>query len=157
MRKRIISEESLVPAGIDVVWLPIAQIALVEVTSEDASHPVEHALLPHQETGWRAGRPGEQTIRLIFDSPQPLRRIQLLFIEREVERSQEFVLRWTSDNAQTFHEIVRQQWNFNLHDSSQEVEDYHVELYGVTQLELKIVPDRSGRDAYATLEQFRLA
>ncbi|MEO8392797.1 MAG: hypothetical protein ABI700_07375 [Chloroflexota bacterium] len=107
--------------------------------------------------GWRAAQPGEQTIRLIFDSPQHLRRIRLLFLEREVERSQEFVLRWSADGGQIFHEIVRQQWNFSRPDAVEENEDYAVELAGVTQLELKIVPDRSRANVHATLAQLRLA
>jgi hypothetical protein len=138
-------------------WLPVEQLALVEVTSEEPSHPIEGALLPGSETGWRAALPGEQTIRLIFVSPQILRHIRLLFLESEVERLQEFVLRWSADGGQTFHEIVRQQWNFSPHGSTEEIEDYRVELTGVTQLELKLVPDRSKGDARASLAEFRLA
>jgi len=157
MRKRIIGTSP--PAAMETrpEWLPLEQIASVEVTSEETAHPVEDALLPGAETGWRAVLPGEQTLRLIFDNPQPLKRIRLCFLEHEVERSQEFVLRWSADGGRTFHEIVRQQWNFNPHNSAEEVEDYHVELGSVTQLELKIVPDRSGGDARASLAQLRLA
>src|ERR1700682_3079396 len=122
MRKRISSIPPDAPeTGID--WLPLEQLALVEVTSEEASHPVENALLHSPETGWRAALSGEQTIRLLFDSPQQLRRIHLRFLEREVERSQEFVLRWSPDSGRTFFEIVRQQWNFSLHGSTEEVKD----------------------------------
>src|SRR5450432_2571871 len=144
MRKRIISPNTSNTGEVGANWLPLERIASVEVTSEESSYPIEGALLPGSETGWRAALPGEQTIRLIFDSPQPLRHIRLVFLDHEVERSQEFVLRWSSDGGQTFHEIVRQQWNFNLHDSTQETEDYRVELSDVTQVELKIVPDKSG-------------
>ena len=38
---------------------------------------------------------GAQTIRLIFDQPQKLKRISLVFEESETERTQEFVLRWS--------------------------------------------------------------
>ena len=37
--------------------LPLDQIALVEVTSEEASHPVENALLDSVEAGWQAVQP----------------------------------------------------------------------------------------------------
>lgn len=157
MRKRIFGTSPSDTHETQPDWLPLDQIASVEVTSEETSHPVEDALLPGAETGWRAALPGEQTLRLIFDSPQQLKRIHLLFIEHKVGRSQEFVLRWSPDDGQTFHEIVRQQWNFNPDGSTQEIEDYSVELGGVTQLELKIVPDRSGSDVRASLAQFRLA
>lgn len=157
MRKRIISPRPPDLATAEADWLPIEQIAAVEVTSEEASHPIEHALLPGSATGWRASEPGKQTIRLIFDHPQALRRIHLVFIEAEVERSQEFVLRWSPNAGHTFHEIVRQQWNFNPQNSTQEVEDYHMDLTRVTQLELNIVPDRGNSAATASLAQLRLA
>jgi len=54
-----------------------------------------------------------QTIRLIFDEPQSLRRIALVFEETEIERTQDFVLRWSGDCGGSFQEIVRQQWNFS--------------------------------------------
>lgn len=38
-----------------------------------------------------------------------------------------------------------------------EVEDYHVELSGVTQLDLTILPDQRGDDARASLARWRLA
>lgn len=74
-----------------------------------------------------------------------------------MEHSQEFVSSWSSDDGQTFRKIVRQQWNFSPQGSTQEMEHYHVELSGVTQVELKIVQDKNGGNAPASLEQFRLA
>lgn len=157
MRKRMISASPTDTPETNMDWLPLDQIAAVEVSSEDSSHPIEDALLGGQGMGWRAALPGEQTIRLTFDNPQGIRRIRLAFMEHEVERSQEFVLRWSPDDGQTFHEIVRQQWNFNPQNSAQEIEEYPVDLVGATQLELKIVPDRSGGDARASLAQLSLA
>lgn len=157
MRKRMLSPDPSSSWDIGTDWLPLERIALVEVTSEASSHPIEAALLPNAQMGWRAALPGQQTIRLIFDSPQRLKHIRLLFLEGEVERSQEFVLRWSSDDGQTFHEIVRQQWNFSPHGSTQEIENYHIDLSGVTQVELKIVPEKSGGEACASLAQLRLA
>ena len=54
-----------------------------------------------------------QTIRLLFDEPQELRRISLVFEEDEMMRTQEFVMRWSSDPGGPFREIARQQWNFS--------------------------------------------
>jgi hypothetical protein len=157
VRKRIIGTNTPGHAEAGEDWLPLEQVAAVEVTSEESSHPIEDALLGGSEAGWRAALPGEQTVRLVFDNSQQLGRVRLLFVEREVERSQEFVLRWSPDGGRTFREVVRQQWNFSPHGSTREAEDYRVELSGVTQLELKIVPDRSGGDARASLAQLRLA
>ncbi len=157
MRKRMIGTIQADAPETDPDWLPLDKIAVVEVSSEEFAHPIENALLGGKEMGWRAALAGEQTIRLIFDHPQAIKRIRLSFVEHDVERSQEFVLRWSPDYGRTFHEIVRQQWNFNPQNSVQEIEAYHVDLLGVTQLELKIVPDRSGGDMRATLAQLSLA
>ena len=157
MRKRIIGSIPKDALKTGANWLLVEQIATVEVTSEESSHPIEQALLDGETMGWVAALPGEQTIRLIFDNPQQIKVIQLLFIEREVERSQEFVLRWSPDGGRTFQEIVRQQWNFNPSNAAEEIEEYQVELRGVTLIELKIVPNMNGGDARASLAKFRLA
>ncbi len=155
MRKRVLRPDSGAPVADD--WLNLAQLAQVEVTSEDSAAPIEAALLPGADGGWHAAAPGAQTIRLIFDQPHVLRRIWLRFMEREHERTQEFVLRWSPDGGHTFHEIVRQQWNFSPAGAPEEVEDYQVTLARVTVLELTIVPDTRGGPARASLAQLRLA
>jgi len=157
MRKRIIPsvQKDIPPQSED--WLDLERLAQVEITSEDAAHPIESALLPDRGTGWRAAGPGEQTIRLLFEHPQRLRRIWLQFVEPVIERTQEFVLRWSPDGGQSFREIVRQQWNFSPQGATGETEDHRVDLSGVTVLELSIIPDISGGDARASLSQLRLA
>jgi hypothetical protein len=132
-------------------------LADVEITSEDATHPIESALLPGVHSGWRAGEPGKQTIRLLFAHPQRLRRIRLNFVESAAKRTQEYVLRWSPDGGQSFREIVRQQWNFSPQGATSETEDHHVELSGVTVLELSINPDMSDQSAFASLAQLRIA
>jgi len=106
--------------------------------------------------GWRAADSGAQTIRLIFDQPQRVKRIALVFEETETERTQEFVLRWSPDGGRSFREIVRQQWNFSPPRSIREVEEYQVGLSQVTVLELVIVPDISRGSARASLKSLRL-
>ena len=157
MRKRIITDAPRDAARVDQEWLNVEPLAQVEVTSEDAAYPVESALVPGTERGWRAAQPGEQTIRLLFDQPQRLKHIRLVFEERTCERTQEFVLRWSPDGGVSYRDIVRQQWNFSPGGTVTEVEDYRVELAGVTVLELTIVPNKSGGESRASLEQLRLA
>jgi hypothetical protein len=135
----------------------VDRIASVEVTSEKSDYPIESALLLEGKRGWRAANPGTQTIRLIFDEPQKLRRILLVFEDTENSRTQEFVLRWSSDIECSFREIVRQQWNFSPPDSIRETEDYPVELSEVKVLELMIVPDKSGGEVRASLVSLRFA
>jgi hypothetical protein len=52
---------------------------------------------------------------------------------------------------------VRQQFTFAPPGTTREREDYAVNLVDVSALELSIVPDISGGDAVATLQQFRIA
>jgi hypothetical protein len=96
---------------------------VVEVTSEEKEHPVEAALISGEARGWRAADSGTQTIRLIFDQPQRLKRIVLVLDETQTERTQEFVLRWSPDGGRSFREIVRQQWNFSPPKKIREVEE----------------------------------
>ena len=141
----------------DREWLNLNGLVQVEISSETADHSIESALLPGRSAGWRAARPGEQTIRLIFTHPQRLRRIRLSFIERAIERTQEYVLRWSPDGGKVYREIVRQQWNFSPRGSTLEAEDHRVDLRAVTVLELSILPDTTGKEAFASLAQLRLA
>ena len=97
MRKRISSQPQRESPPANTGWLDLEAVARVEVTSEDAAHPIESALLTIGATGWRAESPGEQTIRLLFEVPQRLSRIRLLFREEKDERTQEFVLRWSAN------------------------------------------------------------
>jgi len=157
MRKRILAQvqQTLPPPNQD--WLNVEGLAEVEITSEDAAHPIESALLPDQASGWRAAVPGRQTIRLFFNHPQRLRRIWMNFVEPAAERTQEYVVRWSPDSGQSFQEIVRQQWNFSPQGTTNETEDHHVDLQAVTVLELTIIPDISGGSEFASLAQLRLA
>jgi hypothetical protein len=156
MRKYIIGHGPRDVSAAEQGWLDLELLAQVEITSEDVDYPIESALIPGTGLGWRAAQPGEQTIRLLFDEPRSLRRIHLMFHEGEQERTQEFVLRWSPDGGQSYREILRQQFNFSPPGATREVEDYDVELAGVTILELKIVPDISGGNARASLAQLRL-
>ena len=157
MRKRLITAVPQVGPRTNQQWLDFGSVATVEVTSETKDHPVESALLVSGTGGWRAARPGTQIIRLLFDHPLRVKRILLVFEENQNTRTQEFVLRWSSDLGRSFREIVRQQWNFSPPATVQEVENYSVDLLDVTVMELEIVPDKSGGEARASLASLRLA
>jgi hypothetical protein len=156
MRKRISSHPQRESPSANTGWLDLEALARVEVTSEDAAHPIDSALLPVGATGWRAESPGEQTIRLLFDAPQRLRRIRLLFREQKDARTQEFVLRWSPTGDGSLRDVVRQQYHFSPSGATEEIEEFRVELEGVAVLELTIIPNLSG-GSYASLAQLRLA
>ena len=157
MRKRPITPIPQDAPHLEEGWLDLDRAAVVEVTSEERDYPVESALVAGGVRGWRAAESGTQTIRLIFDESQTLTCTALVFEETETGRTQEFTLRWSSDHGGSFQEIVRQQWNFSPPNSVREVEEFQVDLSGVTALELVIVPDISGGAARASLKSLRLS
>jgi hypothetical protein len=154
MRKRIDSNISAPPKADDKEWLNLEEGAQVEVTSEDPGYPIESAFSPGRPPGWRAAGAGRQTLRLIFDAPQRLRRIHLAFTEEKESRTQEFVLRWAAGEGAPAREILRQQYNFS--PGSGETEDYFVELENVKILELEITPSISGGPTRASLAELRV-
>lgn len=160
MRKVVVSQDGGASKQTESEqWLDIEKIAVAEISSEDPNFPIDDALGKTEGAGWRAAEPGPQRIRLLFDSPQTIRRIQLHFVDRESERSQEFwLLALIGDELR---EVVRQQWNFSPHGVMEELEDYKVELDGVKALDLRIDPDRSHDPKQsrhlASLQRLRLA
>src|SRR5262245_46696984 len=156
MRKRIVREGRATSGNSEKEWRELQEIATVEVTSADPRFPIESAFISGGP-GWRAGEPGEQRIRLIFDQPTSIRRVQIHFAEADIERTQEFTLAWSSVKGGVTKEIVRQQWNFSPTGSIREVEDYHVTLESVSLLELAIKPDLSNEKALAGLALLRVA
>ena len=158
MRKRLITPNPKdAAAAHHEGWLDLDRLAVVEVTSEDKDYPVESALAGEEVRGWRAADSGPQTIRLMFDQPQRLTRIALVFEETERSRTQEFVLRCSGDDGRSFREIVRQQWNFSPLDATREIEEFQVALSDVAVLELVIVPDISRGSARASLKSLRVS
>lgn len=157
MQKRLVDTTAQGRIVAEAEWLDLENMARVELTSEDPDHPIETALVPQEGSGWRAGEPGRQRIRLIFHQPQRLRRIRLRFDEPRGERTQEFALRWSPDGGRSFQELVRQQYTFSPAGSTSEVEDLNVDLASVTALELTIIPDQGREQARASLTEWRLA
>jgi hypothetical protein len=156
MKKRIITAAAA-PDSADPGWLELGAVAEVEITSESATHPIERALLRDESGGWRASAPGEQIIRLNFVEPRRIKRVHLVIEELERERTQQFVLRATAADGGPWRELVRQQFNFSPGGATREQEDYRIDLSAVAALELTIVPDISGGDAVASLQQLRVA
>jgi len=154
MRKRIDPAISNPSALDEKHWMDLESVAEIEITSESEAHPIEAALLPEKGSEWRASQPGMQTLRILFDEPQELRHIHLVFTEEHRPRTQEFVLRWSRGDHQPLEQIVRQQYNFT--PPSREVEDYTVELNGVKRLEMEINPSIGHSDLYASLAELRV-
>lgn len=165
MRKSVVgmADSGARSPGLDGVaggeWIDLEELAEVEVSSEDDLFPIEHALAQRVTTGWRASMAGPQVIRLIFDEPLQVRRIQVHVVERAAERSQEFAV-YAGANRAEMREVVRQQFTFSPGGSTEEIEDYAVSLDGVRIMELRIDPDRVNEMAksvnYASLMALRV-
>lgn len=137
-------------------WLDLEALAELEITTDDPEHSIDSALAVASEgDGWRAPTPGEQMIRICFHRPQRLRRIRLVFEEKAMSRTQEFVLRWAAEGGE-YREIVRQQFHFHPPEGAEEIEEYEVELEQVRVLELTIVPEMGGCEAHASLKELRV-
>ena len=85
-----------------------------------------------------------------------LQRMQLHFVEPEVERTQEFIIRWSSALGGPPRNVIRQQWTFSPAGSTSEVEHYDVNLERVAVLELSIRPDLKDETGRATLVSWRV-
>jgi hypothetical protein len=157
MRKRLIAASRPSRSEPDRNWLDLEKVASVEVTSEADGYPVEGALVNEGQPGWRAGAPGPQSIRLLFDHPLTILVVRVAFKEMESPRTQEFVLRWLPHGTETWKDVVRQQWNFSSPDTVEECEEYKLELVSATALELSIIPDISHGSSRASLEKFQLS
>jgi len=157
MRKRLISSAHEVDSTVAHDWLELEHAARVEVTSEADGYPIEGALLPGLRRGWRAGTAGTQIIRLLFDEPQTIRVIRLVFKEERDARTQEILLRWLPHGTQSWKDVVRQQWNFSPPETVEEREEYKVDLASAAALELSINPDISRQGVRASLEKMQVS
>jgi hypothetical protein len=157
MRKQLIGSVSEDLPDSPETWLNVEEIATAEISSEDPRFPIELAFNGKEEDGWRAAKPGQQSVRLVFDKPRDLNRIRLRFTESTIERTQEFSLRWSPKRTNQLQDIVRQRWNFSPGGSTIEIEDYKVNLPGVMVLELSIQPDLDRNIAVASIQEWRLA
>src|SRR5215469_2755760 len=156
MRKTLLSPTDSSSAALGYERLDLAQAARVEVRSEAEGYPGEGALLKDVQGGWRASQPGIQTIRLLFNQPQTIRLIQVVFREKEFARTQEFVLRWLPQGAGAWKDVVRQQWTFSPPNTETECEEYQVDLPSASELELSVRPNISGGETRASLESLKL-
>src|SRR5207253_3639534 len=85
-------------------WLEIERVAIVEITSEEKDYPIEAAFVSGETPSWRAAEPGPQTIRLVSDQPQT-GETDIACVRRKRNRTQAFVLRWSSDGGSSVREI----------------------------------------------------
>ena len=159
LRKQIIPGHSSASASLDGE-ISVADVATVQVTAEQADHPIDNAFDHNRGPGgsrWIAAGPGKQTLILLFDSPQTIRQIGVEVEELDVSRTQELSVSVSSNGGQTYRELVRQEFTFSPPGTSFERELWSIVAEGVTHLRLEIMPDKGGRVGRATLTSLTLA
>jgi hypothetical protein len=159
LRKQVGSKHSREPASFEGE-ISIADVATVQVTSEEPDHPIDNAFDHNRGPGgsrWIADGPGEQTVILLFASPQAIRKIGMEIEELSVNRTQELSVSVSSDGGRTYRELVRQEFTFSPPGTSFEREFWSTSERAVTHLRLEIKPDKGGRVGRATLTSLTLA
>ena len=159
LRKRVIPKPSQGPLPLEGE-ISIADVATVQVTSEQTDHPIDHAFDLSRGPGgsrWIAGGPGEQSVTLVFDRPQTIRRIGIEVEELAVSRTQELSVSVSSDGGRTYRELIRQEFNFSPPGTSFERELWSVSAGAVTHLRLEIKPVKGGLVGRATLTSLTVA
>jgi hypothetical protein len=134
--------------------IDIAATATVQVTSENPAHPIDNVFDHRRGPGgsrWVAEEQGEQTLLLVFDTPQSIHQIILEVEELEVSRTQELGLSVSHDGGQTYRELRRQEYHFSPPGTTFEREDRAVLAEGVSHLQLWMKPDKGGKPCWATL------
>ena len=153
LRKQIIKPQPVTPDA-NTGEIDIATVATVLVTSEAPDDPIDHVFDDQRGPGgtrWIAGEPGEQSVILAFDAPQPINQILLEVEELEVPRTQELQLTLSCDGGRTYRELLRQEFNFSPDGTTFEREKWTVSAQEVTHLRLVIKPDKGDKPCRATL------
>jgi len=153
LRKHIVKTPQASPVP-EPGEIDIAATATVQVTSEDPAHPLEHVFDQRRGPGgsrWVAAEPGEQTLLLVFDTPQRIHRTIVEVEELDVSRTQELRLSVSHDGGQSYRELRRQDYTFSPPGTTFEREDWAVLAEGVTHLHLWMQPDKGRTPCRATL------
>ena len=153
LRKQILTDSPRTPVS-QPDEIDIVATATVQVTSEEGTHPIDNVFDTQRGRGgtrWVAAEPGEQTVILVFDAPQTIRRITVEIEEPTVSRTQELQVSVSHDGGRTYQELLRQEYTFSPSGTTFEREEWAVTVDGVTHLRLWIKPDKGGRPCQATL------
>ncbi len=159
LHKRIINTMDAPVVESDLGAIDITAVTTVIVTSEDPEHPIDNIFNYEDHTSrgrWVAANPGEQCLILDFDTPQTIRQIVLAIEEREVQRTQELTISFSTDGGRSYQELIRQEYNFSPPGTTWERETWSVLAKRVTHLRLQIKPDKGEKSCHATVTSLLL-
>lgn len=137
----------------------MAAIASVVVTSEEAGHPIDNAFdsaYGRGGTQWIAGSEGEQAIILSLDAPTFIRSIAIEIEETAVARRQKIEIYISRDREESYTKLLTQEYEFSPPGTEFESERWELNAEGVTNVQLRIIPDVSGRPCRAKLTRLSL-
>lgn len=158
LRKQVLPTSAAIPIR-PLNEIDVAAIATVLVSSEATVNPVENIFDGSRGPGasrWVAAEDGEQTLVLVFDTPQTLNWVELEIEEPELVRSQDLLLSASCDDGWTYREVVQQGYNFSPPSTTFQRERWEVRMEGVTHLHLRIWPDRDGNPCRASITSLSL-
>lgn len=139
------------------LWLPIVRLARVRASSQAAEFPATNALTPDVHSEWRAAEPGAQLIEFRFHLARTIRRIRIVIVDGDQERTQDLSVAWTSRRGERSGVAVRQLFNFSPRGATRQVEEFAVDLPALSTIELRILPDIRGGPAVARVSEFALS
>jgi hypothetical protein len=158
LRKRPLEAEAATSARA-AGEIDIAGCATIAYSSEDPAHPVEHMLDGRNGPGatcWVSARPDVvEHIVIEFDRPQPIARLVYEVEETLQERTQEVRVEVSEDGAQSYRQILVQEYNFSPRGATYQREEQRFNLRQVTHLRLTLAPNKSGSGT-ASLTALRL-
>jgi hypothetical protein len=139
--------------------IDLSAAATLAYSSEHPAHPVEHLLDGRDGPGgsrWVGART-DTTERVVveFDRPHPVSRLVYEAEETERERTQEVHVEASTDGGRTYRRVLVQEYTFSPGGATFQREDLRLDLEGVTNLRLTVVPDKHG-SGVATLTSLRL-
>jgi hypothetical protein len=147
------------PERVRSTELDLASLATIRYSSEDLAHPVEHLVDGSSGRGaphWVSARSDvTEQIVLEFDEPQHISHVEFEAEESALERTQEVAAEYSLDGGATYRREFVQEYTFSPSGATYQCESLAVELRGVTQLRLTVVPNKGG-SGKATLTSLRL-
>src|SRR5271165_3016483 len=147
LRKRPLESEAATSARA-AGEIDIAGCATIAYSSEDPAHPVEHMLDGRSGPGatrWISARPDTvEHVIIEFDRPQRVSRFVYEVEETIRERTQEVRVEVSEYGAQSYRQILVQEYNFSPRGATYQREEQRFNLHQVTRLRLTIVPNKSG-------------
>ena len=137
IRKRLMGEASAPSLALPSTEIQLAAHATIHYSSKDPVHPIEHLFdgaSGRGATRWVSAQFGTtQEILLEFDEAQHISRLIADVEERQLERTQEVRMEFSSDGGESYRTGFVQEYTFSPNSSTYQREDLSFDLREITQ------------------------